>query len=69
MGQILIHFLIHHTFLVISEKVVQTFLSTVSQSVKDGREYRGKFDSIQSVNFESLRSNEANDELGIKVHL
>ena len=40
-GQILIHFLIHHTFLVISEKVVQTFLLTVSQSVKDGREYRG----------------------------
>ena len=68
-GQILIHFLIHHTFLVTSEKVVQTFLSTVSQSVKDGREYQGKFYSIQSVNFESLWSDEANDELGIKVHL
>ena len=36
LGQILIYFWIHHTFLVISEKVGQTFLSTISQSLKDG---------------------------------
>ena len=36
LGQISIYFWIHHTFLVISEKVGQTFLSTISQSLKDG---------------------------------
>ena len=35
-GQILIHLLIHQTFLVISEKAGQTFISTVNWSVKDG---------------------------------
>ena len=36
LGQISIYFRIHHTFLVISEKVKETFLSTTSQSLKDG---------------------------------
>ena len=49
-GQILIHFLIHHTFLVTSEKAGQTFISTYDWSVKDGsllqhmKEYEGEFD-------------------------
>ena len=33
LGQISIYFRIYHTFLVISEKVGQTFLSTISQSL------------------------------------
>ena len=35
LGQISIYFRIYHTFLVISEKVGQTFLSTISQSLRD----------------------------------
>ena len=49
LGQISIYFWIHHTFLVTSEKFGQTFLSTISQSLKDGslwREYESEFDSI-----------------------
>ena len=36
LGQISIYFWIQHTFLVTSEKFGQTFLSTISQSLKDG---------------------------------
>ena len=36
LGPISIYFRIYHTFLVISKKVGQTFLSTISQPLKDG---------------------------------
>ena len=60
LGQISIYFRIHHTFLVISEKVKETSLSTTSQSLKDGslttyEVYEGntKVHYIRSINFVS----------------